>query len=195
MEYEDGKLFVSPEELRNLSHQLAHHVWQSGYRPTHLVALWRGGAPIALYMDEYFALLGLTVDCVSVRTSSYVNQQQQREVKVHGEQYLVDTLRDEHRVLLVDDILESGRSLAALLRVLREKIAGNPEFRIATVFTKSEKHEWGNPKADWSVRDVAENQWVVYPHELEALPLSQLKRQMSPQALQNLTQLDGLFKL
>lgn len=97
MESEDGKLYITSEELRNLSHQLAHHVWQSGYRPTHLVALWRGGAPIALYMDEYFALLGLQVDCTDVRTSSYVNGEQQRDVRVHGEQYLVDTLRPPRR--------------------------------------------------------------------------------------------------
>lgn len=187
MEYDEGKLFVTAEALRDLSHQLAHHVWQSGFRPTHLVALWRGGAPIALHMDEYFALLGLKVDCTDVRTSSYVNQQQHRDVRVHGEHYLVETLRAEHRVLLVDDILESGRSMAALLRVLREKLGERaPEFRIATLLTKSEKHERGNPSADWSVRDVAEDQWVVFPHELEALKLAQLKRQMSTQALQHL---------
>lgn len=189
MECEDGKLFVSPDELRNLSHQLAHHVWQSDYKPTHIVALWRGGAPIALYMDEYFALLGLKVDCTDVRTSSYINGEQQKEVRVHGEQYLVETLRNNDRVLLVDDILETGNSMAALLRVLRQKLGQRmPEFRIATVLTKSERHVWGNPKADWFVRDVGENLWVVFPHELESLNLTQLRRQMSPQVLENLAQ-------
>ncbi len=196
MEFHNNKLFVPLVTERDCAHQLAHAVLQSGYRPTHLVALWRGGARIALYMHEYLMLAGLQVDCVAVRTSLYVDQEAQREVRVHGEQYLVDVLQAEHRLLMVDDILESGRSLAALRDVLRAKLGARmPVYRVAALLTKSEKWQWGNPQADYSVRDVPEYCWVVFAHELENLSVGELARQMSPAALHNLTEhlgLDGL---
>lgn len=188
--YSEGKLYVPLEKERDDAHQLAHRVLQSGFRPTHMVALWRGGARIALYMHEYLELAsGLKVDCVTVRTSLYESQQAQREVRVHGEQYLVDVLQAEHRLLFVDDILESGRSLGALRDVLALKLGARMphECKVAVMFTKSEKWQWGQPKADFFVRDVPEYCWVVFGHELESLSLPELQRQMSPAALDRLT--------
>ena len=192
---EEKKLFISPLEMRDMSHELASRVWRSGYRPTHLVALWRGGAQVALYVDEYLALLGCPVDNVAVRTSLYTNQQAQRSVKVHGEQYLVDVLQCEHRVLFVDDILESGRSVAALYAVLRQKLGPErtPEFRLATLLTKSQKWIDGNPKSDYALKDVAADCWVQFPHELDGLDnLASLLQQMSTESAYRLTQELGL---
>lgn len=188
---EENKLFISPLQMRDMSHELASKVWRSGYRPTHVVALWRGGAQVALYVDEYFTALGCPVDNTAVRTSLYTNQQAQRSVKVHGEQYLVDVLRSDHRVLFVDDILESGRSVAALYAVLRQKLGPErlPEFRLATLLTKSEKWVEGNPKADYSLEDVAASCWVQFPHELDGLnDMASLRKQMSPGSVDRLTE-------
>jgi hypoxanthine phosphoribosyltransferase len=198
-EYREGKLFVPLEKERDDAHQLAHRVLQSGFRPTHMVALWRGGARIALYMHEYMELAtGLKVDCVTVRTSLYENQQAaQREVRVHGEQYLVDVLQAEHRLLFVDDILESGRSLGALRDVLALKLGARMprQCKVAVMFTKSEKWQWGQPTADFFVRDVPEYCWVVFGHELESLSLPELQRQMSPASIDRLTEDMGLSGL
>ncbi len=186
------ELFVSPLEMRDWSHQLAHLVWQSGFRPTHLVALWRGGAQVALYIDEYLTLLGCAVDNTAVRTSLYQADKQApetREVRVHGEQYLVDVLQAHHRLLVVDDILESGRSVGAFLATLGGKLGDRmpTEVRLATLLTKSAKHVEGNPQADYRVRDVVAQCWVNFPHELVGLnSLQQLQRQMSPDGLRQL---------
>jgi hypoxanthine phosphoribosyltransferase len=42
------KLFVSAESLLRDSIELARRIVHSGYRPTFLVAMWRGGTPIGI---------------------------------------------------------------------------------------------------------------------------------------------------
>ena len=42
------KTFVSAESLLRDSLELGRMVVQSGYRPTFLVGMWRGGAPIGI---------------------------------------------------------------------------------------------------------------------------------------------------
>ena len=178
------KRFIGADQLRSLSFKLGEKILASGFKPKFLVALWRGGAPIGLYVHEYLAYFGLKVDHIAIRTSNplYRESNTSAEVSVHSEQYLIDQyteggLGKEDPILLIDDILESGRSMGAVLKVLERKLGSRipSDIRIACVFTKSGKHQEGYPFTEFSIEDCPKDQWIVFPHELDGLSLPELK--------------------
>ena len=42
------KLYLTADRLLKDSYQLANMVIDAGFRPTHLVGIWRGGAPVGI---------------------------------------------------------------------------------------------------------------------------------------------------
>src|SRR5438477_12229272 len=98
------KMFISAESLLRDSMELALQVVRSGFRPTFLVGIWRGGAPIGIAVQEILEYNGFECDHVSIRTSSYTGiDQQTRTVRVHAVDYLVSSLNAEDQLLLIDD--------------------------------------------------------------------------------------------
>ena len=87
------KFYIGAEDLLADSFRLAQHVHQSGFEPTFIMALWRGGAPIGLAVQEYFAYRNIETDHILVRTSSYHGiDQQSRNVIIHGLSYLLSLI-------------------------------------------------------------------------------------------------------
>src|SRR5580698_3861268 len=71
------KLFISADSLLRDSMELARLIVRSGLRPTHLVAMWRGGSPIGIAVQEVLEYHSIEVDHIAIRTSSYVGIDQQ----------------------------------------------------------------------------------------------------------------------
>ncbi|MEM9623116.1 MAG: phosphoribosyltransferase family protein, partial [Pseudomonadota bacterium] len=106
------KLYLDAQQLMEDSFRLAAMAFNSGFRPTTIVAVWRGGAPIGLAVQEFYSAAGLTTDHIAIRTSSYHGiDQQQSQVAVHGLSYLVKNLTAADRLLIVDDVFDTGRSI------------------------------------------------------------------------------------
>ena len=163
------KEFISADSLLKDSLQLGMQIVRSGFRPTFLVGIWRGGAPIGIAVQEVLEYHGLSCDHLAIRTSSYTGiEQQASAVRVHAVDYLVSRLRTEDHLLLIDDIFDSGRSLEAVLNELKERCRRNmPEnVRIATVYFKPARNKT-QLKPDFYVR--ATDEWLVFPHELKGL--------------------------
>ena len=92
------KTYITAEGLLRDSFRLAAQILASGFRPSVLVALWRGGAPIGIAVQEYLEHRGVPTDHIAIRTSSYQGiDQQQKTVRVHGIDYLVSRLEHEDR--------------------------------------------------------------------------------------------------
>src|SRR3984957_15815448 len=163
------KLFISANSLLRDSMELARLVVKSGFRPTFLVAMWRGGAPIGIAVQEVLEYHSIHADHIAIRTSSYTGiDQQNKTVRVHAVDYLVSRLSAEDELLLVDDVFDSGRSLAAAIGELNRRSKRNfPEkVRIATVYYKPSRNR-SNLVPDYYV--LATDQWLVFPHELRGL--------------------------
>ena len=80
-----SKLYLSAQGLLEDSYKLAAQVLDSGFRPTFMIAVWRGGAPMGIAVQEYLAYHGVETDNIAIRTSSYHGiDNQSKEVKVHG---------------------------------------------------------------------------------------------------------------
>jgi hypoxanthine phosphoribosyltransferase len=144
-------------------------VVRSGFRPSFLVAMWRGGAPIGIAVQEVLEYHAIIADHIAIRTSSYTGiDHQSRTVRVHAVDYLVSRLSAEDALLLVDDVFDSGRSLEAVLAELSRRCRRNlPEqIRIATVYYKPARNR-SALVPDFYVRAIDE--WLVFPHELAGL--------------------------
>ena len=163
------KYFISADSLLRDSIELGLRVVRSGFNPTFLVGIWRGGAPIGIAVQEILEYNGIECDHVSIRTSSYTGiDQQNRTVRVHAIDYLVSSLNAEDHLLLIDDVFDSGRSLEAVIAELRRRCRRNtPEqIRVATVYYKPARNR-SNLTPDFYVR--ATDQWLVFPHEVDGL--------------------------
>jgi len=164
-----SKEFISADSLLKDSLALGMQIVRSGFRPTFLVGVWRGGAPIGIAVQEVLEFHGIDCDHLAIRTSSYTGiDQQDSQVRVHAIDYLVSRLTADDHLLLIDDIFDSGRSLEAVLAELSRRCRRNmPEnLRIATVYYKPARNKT-KLKPDFYVR--ATDEWLVFPHELKGL--------------------------
>ena len=85
------KHFISAADLLRDSFLLAEQIYASGFRPNFIVGVWRGGAPVGIAVQEYLEYKGLESDHIAIRTSSYYGiDQQDKDVRVHGLQYIID---------------------------------------------------------------------------------------------------------
>jgi hypoxanthine phosphoribosyltransferase len=140
------------------------------------VGVWRGGAPVGIAVQEFLEFKGLSSDHIAIRTSSYTGiNQQDKQVRVHGLQYVIDNADSEHRLLIVDDVFDSGRSIRAILEELSIKCRRNlPEtIRIACPWYKPTKNIT-SLTPDYYVHET--DQWLVFPHELNGLTTEEIQK-------------------
>jgi uncharacterized protein len=162
------KEFICAESLLRDSFALGLQIVRSGYRPTFLVGVWRGGAPIGIAVQEVLEFHGIQCDHLAIRTSSYTGIDQVAAVRVHAIDYLVSRLTADDQLLLIDDVFDSGRSLEAALQELARRCRLNMprNVRIATVYWKPRRNRT-QLVPDFHVRTTDE--WLVFPHELQGL--------------------------
>jgi hypoxanthine phosphoribosyltransferase len=170
------KTFVSAESLLRDSLQLGLSIVRSGFQPSFLVGVWRGGAPIGISVQEVLEYHGIECNHIAIRTSYYTGiDETARSVRVHALDYLVSQLTYEDRLLLIDDVFDSGRSLEAVIDELARRCKRNlPEhIRIATVYYKPKQNR-SRLTPDYYVR--TSDQWLVFPHELRGLTREEILR-------------------
>jgi hypothetical protein len=170
------KRYLDAAELLRDSWELARRVYASGWHPTHLVGLWRGGASVAVAVHEWLAFHGVVADHCAIRTRSYTAiGEQAATVSVDGLESLVGTLNPESRLLLVDDIFDSGRSLAAVMEASRHRCGEYlpRAVRTATVYYHP-GHRVGLDGPSYYVHET--DRWLVFPHELLGLDRDEIAK-------------------
>lgn len=170
-----AKTFLTAQELLEDSFRLAAKILDSGFRPTFMIAVWRGGVPMGIAVQEFLEFHGIQTNHIAIRTASYSGiDQQAREVKVFGLNYLVKNIRHDDRLLIVDDVFDTGRSVAAILAELQRKARLNaPEdVRIAVPYYKPERNQV-TFEPDYFLYETKD--WLKYPHSLEGLTNEEVK--------------------
>jgi len=143
---------ISWEHFYQLTLELVEKVLKSGYAPEVIIGVSRGGlVPLRIFSDEFEETeIGI------IRVAFY------EDVKKTGREprILQDVNVDVSgkRVLVVDDVADTGRSLEIVRRHIEEK--GAREVRVATVYYKP----WSTFKPDYYVKKT--EKWIIFPHEI-----------------------------
>ena len=155
---EDGKhLYVSYDEYHNLIEKLAIRLHQSGWQFDTILCLARGGMRpgdiLSRIFDKPLAIMS---------TSSYRAEAGTRQGMLDIARYIT-TPRGEiaGKVLLVDDLADTGKTLAAVIDQLRNDYKPITELRSAVIWTKGVSAF----KADYSVEFLPTNPWIHQPFE------------------------------
>jgi hypoxanthine phosphoribosyltransferase len=170
-----SKKYISSQSLLEDSFRLASQVFKDGFKPDFIIGIWRGGAPIGIAVQEFFEYKDTPTDHIAVRTSSYYGiNQQAKEIKVHGLHYLIENANADDRLLIVDDVFDSGRSVEALVSQIHSQMRLNTpkDIRIATPWYKPANNKT-DIVPDYYVNDSDE--WLVFPHELSGLTKDEIK--------------------
>ena len=168
------KVYITAHELLESSFRLAHSIYEDGFRPQFIVGIWRGGSPIGIAVQEYFEYRGFSTDHISVRTSSYYGiNQQSKQIRVHGLQYLIENANAADNLLIVDDVFDSGRSVDALIKQIKKlsRLNTPKDIRVACTWYKPSKRVV-ELEPDYYVH--RNDDWLVFPHELVGLDHEEL---------------------
>jgi hypothetical protein len=163
-----NKRVLTARELLEDSFRLGVEILESGFAPTLIVAIWRGGTPVGMAVQEILSYCGVEADHIAIRTSSYSGVDQRGAVAVHGLNYIIKKIRHDDRLLIVDDVFDTGNTIVAVIEEITKRARGNtPEdIRIAVPWYKPKRNET-SIKPHYYLKETAE--WLVFPHELDAL--------------------------
>lgn len=145
---------LSYELFGSAARELAQSIADDGFRPDAIVAIARGGLVLA-------GALGYALDVKmlgSLNVEFYTGVEERRDEPV----VLPPTLDRESlrgkRVLLVDDVSDSGRTLALVLALLQ---AGGGEVRTVCLYDKPGTVQ--KPDYVWRTTD----RWIMFPWSSE----------------------------
>lgn len=170
------KQYISAEQLLDDSFLLGSKIYNSGFRPTFIMALWRGAAPIGIAVQEFLAYRGISTDHIAVRTSSYSGiDNQARKVEVYGMNYIVKNITHEDKLLIVDDVFDTGQTVQAIIEFIRAKARLNSpnEIRIAVPYYKPSRNK-SDFVPDYFLHKT--ERWLKFPHSLEGLSDSEIEQ-------------------
>ena len=165
----DEKQYLTAQELLSDSFELGLRIFKSGFKPSFIIGIWRGGTPVGIAVQEILDHLGVKTDHIAIRTSSYYGiDKRDKKVRVHGLEYVVKNANWEDGLLIVDDVFDSGSSIKAVIEALKKKMRRNlpDDIRIATPWFKPKKNVTGIIP-DYFIHET--DQWLVFPHELDGL--------------------------
>ena len=169
------KTVISAQELLEDSFRLGVKVLESGFEPTMIIAIWRGGTPVGMALQEVLAYCGIESDHIAIRTSSYTGVDQRGAVAVHGLNYIIKKICHDDRVLIVDDVFDTGNTIKAVIEELTKRARGNTpqDMRVAVPWYKPTRNQT-DLVPDYYVNETAE--WLVFPHELDALTPEEMRQ-------------------
>lgn len=173
------KLYVQEQDLLLDGYRLGVQIFNSGFRPDFIVGIWRGGSSVGIVVQECLQYLGVETDHISIRTSyrgasSYEQMINHAEdIRVHGLQYLFETMNADEKLLIVDDVYSSGLNVDAVIRRLEEKMRRNmpKEVRIAVPWCKPARNRT-HRVPDYFIHET--DKWLVLPYELTGLTLEEI---------------------
>ena len=168
------KHFIQAGQLLKDSYHLAWKIFESGFKPDYIIGVWRGGTPVGIAVQEFLDFLGVPSDHIAIRTSYYSGINSRKDdVQVYGLNYVIEKLKSEDSLLIVDDVYDSGMSVGKVISDLEVACKKNmPEIRVATPYFKPTKNKT-NKTPDYFIHET--DDWLVFPHELQGLSMDEIK--------------------
>lgn len=182
-----NKEFLPYDIVRNNALKMAHRIACDGFIPDVIYVSLRGGAYLGNVISEYFKIIRegqRPVYYAAVVARSYMGVAAAEEkIMVEGWTYSPAHLRIGDKVLLVDDIFDSGKTINHLAEIILEKGIPRNDLKVAVhdykfFFDKETQlpfqPDYWCRKHELSIHD--ENSWIHYmSHELVGLTKEELE--------------------
>ncbi|MEW6328863.1 MAG: phosphoribosyltransferase [Candidatus Micrarchaeota archaeon] len=146
-------LKIEWKDMEGMCRKLGALILASGFKPDIIVGIARGGWIPARLLSDYLHNKNIT----SMRVEFYVGVDKRARKPIVSQEVSV-SLRGK-RVLLVDDVSDTGESLLVARKNLRAK--GAKQIRVATLHYKPRSKF----KPDYFVG--TSSAWIVYPWETD----------------------------
>ena len=163
------KEFIRADDLTRESFALAKRIYDSGFIPDVLLGLWRGGTPVGIVIHEFLLYKGIETYHTALKAVSYTEIGKRVEPMIENVDSLMKHLTPDSKVLVVDDIFDSGATMKKVVEELGGFVA---ELKIATLYYKSEANTT-DIIPDFYGRET--NRWIVFPHELLGLSSAEIR--------------------
>jgi hypoxanthine phosphoribosyltransferase len=182
-----NKEFLQYDVVRNNTLKMAHRIYREGFIPDVIYVSLRGGAYLGNVISEYFKIVRKSerpVYYASVVARSYLGVLTADKITVEGWTYAPEHLRVGDKVLLVDDIFDTGRTINYLAEIILERGIPRQDLKVAVhdykyFYDKKEQlpiqPDYWCRRHDLSVND--DDYWIHYmSHELVGLSEEELEK-------------------
>jgi hypoxanthine phosphoribosyltransferase len=142
--------YISWSEYGNLAEALAEKVRANGKHYDLVVGIARGGIPVAMVVSDH---LNVKIDFVNVKSYNDIGKRTAPKIL----STLTEGIQGKD-ILLVDDLVDQGDTMAFMTRYLGEQKPNSLET--AVMFKKP----WSKTEPDYYLENVSE--WIVFPFEL-----------------------------
>jgi len=169
---------VSSQAILTDSLRVGKQIFDSGFEPTFLIALWRGGTPLGMGVTEYFCYKGKPIENhFAISTRAYNHDQLKGTVDIFGLQEIAEKIGPSDRILIVDDLIDTGSTIKAVLEELKQTCGDRmPEMqnvKVATIYCKPKNSDL---RPDFYLHET--DAWLVFPHEIEGLTQDEIVQMM-----------------
>jgi hypoxanthine phosphoribosyltransferase len=144
-------LFLSWDDVQRLSAKVSELVMDSGYNPDLMIAISRGGFDPARIMSDQLNIRKLASLQIIYYTGLNTRKEEPEVL------FPLNAQIEGLKVLVVDDVSDSGNSLIVVKRYVEEK--GASEVKLATLHHKP----WSKFIPDFYAEEV--DKWIIYPWE------------------------------
>lgn len=144
-------IHLSWEDIKRGAEDIAAQVMASSFEPTYLIGITVGGlVPLALIAKE------LEMQRVATVSASSYDGNEKKGLKIRA---LPNVDLSQERVLLIDDISDTGDTLQNISQLLKDEYAVS-EVQTAVMVSREDKKAY---EPDFYARGV--DNWVVFPWE------------------------------
>lgn len=171
------KIFIDSNKMERDCWEFAKQIYTQGNDFDIITGITRGGVQISIYMQEVFALLsGKEKAYTTIHAQSYTGIGEAGTVTVENVDSLVRRANDGARVLIVDDIFDRGKTFKAVVDKVKEEMPyKDVTVKVAALYYKPENNEV-DIEPDFHYKVYESGDWIVLPHELEALSPAELEQ-------------------
>lgn len=157
------KIFLTADNFQRDCVKLARMVYDDPtWQPDVVLALWRGGAQPGVILSEVYQYFNRSLQHTIIKCASYTGiKAQNDQVRFEGAEEILASLQPHQKVLVVDDVFDTGRTAEAI----HQRLA-HLDHRFAMVYWKPHASQV-DIVPDYYVHQCED--WIVFPHELHGL--------------------------
>jgi hypoxanthine phosphoribosyltransferase len=143
--------YYSLDKIWSMIYRLGKIV--KGFNPAVLIGMSRGGLCVVRVLSDF-----LDNPNVFIIRTRYYKGIESTERKLEIPQDVEEELLRNKKVLIVDDVADTGTSISAVLNLIKKK--GASETKTATLHYKP----WSKVKPDYFIEET--EKWIIYPWEI-----------------------------